>query len=275
MSETLPTLPISPRGPQTSPREVFGLPVPNAPTIGKLLPSGNGFEPATGGKPNRNWTGPDPLKPTYYTAFHCRFVDLYQTAKQRPVRLKVDHAKDKKGGDVYELGRRLHMHFEEYGMDPIMYAYSPTDPYYTVSVFTSFDELRIKEVEKEIKALMGSKWDLYDLHNNVDALSVLSTLSTTTRCRISTRRIPTTISLLLPVALSPGRTVPRRRHTRPPRPFYCMNRATFWISKGITACGVEPGRPRRTLCAAGTHLPPVLPRVQLEGVVEDFFTSCN
>jgi hypothetical protein len=48
------------------------------------------------------------------------------------------------------------MHFEEYGMDPIMYAYSPTDPYDMVSVFTSFDELRIKEVEKEIKALMRS-----------------------------------------------------------------------------------------------------------------------
>jgi Trypsin len=53
----------------------------------------------------------------------------------------------------------------------------------------------------------------------------------------------------------------------------CMSRATFWISKGITACGVEPCWPRRTLCAAGTTCNQCCHGSSWK--VEDFLTSCN
>jgi hypothetical protein len=147
--------------------------VPKKPTIGELLPSGNGFEPAVGGKPNRNWTGPHPRYPVEYTSSHCRFVDLKEYGKQRTARLKSDNKKYKKGDDIHELGRRLKRHLEEYGLDPIMYANSPTDPNNMVCVLTGFDELQIKDVEKETMERKNSLWENYDTRNNLEVLYLL------------------------------------------------------------------------------------------------------
>lgn len=147
-------------------------PLPVKPKIGKLMPSGKGFEAVVGGKPLRNWTGPDPNTPRLYSASHCRFADLDKAGKQEALRLNFTF-KYKKGDDVYDFGSRLSQHFDRFGLDSIMHAYSPTDPTDVVSVLTSFDELELKQVEKEITNGWRPSWDEYDERNDSDARTIL------------------------------------------------------------------------------------------------------
>jgi Zinc knuckle len=166
-----PPPPPPPKG--DPPLPPYQRPVPQKPKIGTLFPSSSGYEPVVGGKPNRAWTGPDPTKPTLYTASNCRFIDLKESGRQRAARLKFDEPKFKKGDDIYEFGRRMMAHFEEHGIDPVMYTYSPTDPNDMVSVLTNFDELQITDVKSDTKELMDEKWDPYDQHNNNEARSII------------------------------------------------------------------------------------------------------
>ena len=121
----------------------------NTPIIGQMTKVNGKRVIISGGKPKPNWSGLIDPKP-YRTPFQVR--EMYKVSnKDYKNRCEKINTTITKESNLVILGQSLLPHFEEMGMDTIIYVPDPVDSTNTISVLT--DHAKITKEEGFLKEI--------------------------------------------------------------------------------------------------------------------------
>ena len=150
--------------------------MPDKPIMGNIIEfNKDEFVAFTGGKPNADWTGLDQPATKPHTPNCIRSTYVSNQTKDWNRRTEAPEQKFKKDDESFSL-RQFELltlaHFEDKGMDTIMYVPSILDPTKLVNIITEYEQVSLKHVQAKAAELQ-TKWDEYDAENDRAALIYL------------------------------------------------------------------------------------------------------
>ena len=136
-----------------------------------LIASGK-YQTWTGGKPKADWTGLDPSASTVIESPNqVRDTTVKGTNAYNLRRTGLTY-KFKKGGDLVSFIDKITQHFEDHGMDSILYRSDPSEPTKMLSVVEDYPLFNLEDCRANSK-ILSSKFDAYDKSNDKCAKAFL------------------------------------------------------------------------------------------------------
>ena len=128
----------------------------------------------TGGRPNASWTTLMPsAKTSPSNAFQYRPSSPGAAQKSTFYREQGLEPKFTRTSNLLEFIDTVQTYLERTGMDTIAYRATPDDPSNMQFVVTEYSKFKLADVVESSKTLRTTKYDLYDLNNDVSATNWL------------------------------------------------------------------------------------------------------